>query len=664
MSTLFDQLNDQQIAAIKHPKGPALVVAGPGSGKTRVLTHRVAYLIEEFSVEQDRILTVTFTNKAAAEIKERVSHLLQGGNKIPSWSGTFHSIGSRILRRDGKNIGISQDFVIYDTSDQEAVVKGIIRDYGIDIKKIKPKAVLNAISGAKTELMSPQNYSETVAGYFPRTVAKVYFEYQTRLRKNNALDFDDLLVEVVRLYQENPQILAKYQQFFKHVLVDEYQDTNKAQYVMAKMLSDSHKNLYVVGDMSQAIYSFRGADYRNILNFQRDYADATIYNLEKNYRSTQNILDAAKGVIKNNFSHISLDLWTENGPGEKLTMHTALNERDEAEYVISKIREALVVGRNYKDIAILYRTNAQSRTFEEALIKNSVPYKIIGGFRFYARKEVKDAVSFLRVLYNPLDSVSWERIVNVPPRGVGKKALEELKTSGWDVAKIERKTKLAWSQWISLVSELSTLELLDLVLEKTGYLAWINDGSEEAKDRSENLMELRSVAGLFSDLGEFLENVSLIESANKPNAFDLDAVTLMTIHASKGLEFPVVFLVGMEEGLFPHSQSMFEASELEEERRLCYVALTRAKKQVYMTNTKCRLLFGNMQANMVSRFVGEIATDLVEFSGEVGEALGDVRGGGMGGFGGGNFGGGSGSSDKDISEFLDTLDYDRGDFSW
>ena len=675
MSTLFDQLNDQQISAVSHQKGPALVVAGPGSGKTRVLTHRIAYLIEACSVSQDQILTVTFTNKAAGEIKERVSHLLEG-NKKPSWSGTFHSISSRILRRDGKYIGIASDFVIYDSVDQLSLVKGIIRDYGIDPKKIKPQAVLNSISSAKTELVTSKEYAEIAAGYFPRTVAKVYSEYQTRLKKNNALDFDDLLMELVRLYKDNPQVLHKYQQFFQHILVDEYQDTNKAQYTIARMLSDSHKNLYVVGDMSQAIYSFRGADYRNILNFQKDYEGATIYNLEKNYRSTQNILDAAKSVIKNNSSHIPLDLWTENGTGEKIVVHTARSEKEEASYVVSKLEEALLKGYAYRDIAVLYRTNAQSRNMEEALIKSSIPYKIIGGFRFYARKEVKDAVSFLRVLYNPKDSVSWERIVNVPPRGIGKKGLEEIKSSDWDVNLIEKKTKIPWSELILKKTELNTLDLLDLMLEKTGYLAWLDDGSEEAKDRVENLKELRSVAGLFEDLAEFLENVSLIESADKPNSFDIDSVTLMTIHASKGLEFPVVFLVGMEEGLFPHSQSMFEESEIEEERRLCYVAITRAKAQVFLTNTKCRLLFGNIQSNMPSRFLAEIGDALVEFSGDFEDSNGlggsAEMGSGFAGKGGkGNrskiFGGKGADLDSysaEIAGFLDDLDYDRSDFSW
>ncbi|MBD3365813.1 AAA family ATPase [candidate division WWE3 bacterium] len=646
MLTLFDQLNPQQKAAVEHQNGPALVVAGPGSGKTRVLTHRVAYLIHTKNIPQQNILAVTFTNKAAGEIKERVGHLLDTFSGKLSWSGTFHSISSRILRRDGKHLGIPNDFVIYDTYDQRALVKTIIKDFGIDSKKIRPKAVLYAISGAKTELVTPLEYSGYAKGYFQRTAAKIYHEYQKRLRKNKALDFDDLLMETVRLFVEHPQVLAKYQNFFQHVLVDEYQDTNKAQYSITKLLAKKHRNLYVVGDMAQAIYSFRGADYRNILNFQSDYKDAQVYNLEENYRSTQNILDAAKHVINNNSSHIPLDLHTQNGQGEKLTVYTAYNEKAEADFVVDKILDAVSEGASYKDIAVLYRTNAQSRNLEEAFIKSSIPYKIIGGFRFYARKEIKDAISYLRVLYNPKDAVSWERIINTPTRGIGKVTLGKIKDSGWDLELIEEKSKLPWQKWIAAAAQgATTLELLDLVLEKSGYLEWLDDGSEENKERLENLRELRSVAGLFEDLGEFLENVSLIESADRPDAHSLDAVTLMTIHASKGLEFPLIFMVGMEEGLFPHSQSIGEVAELEEERRLCYVAITRAKEKVFMTNTKSRVYFGSVQANQPSRFIGEIDEGLLVFEGSSGTRR-FLR------------------KQSSVGEFLDELDYDRGDFNW
>lgn len=645
MLTLFDELNSQQKAAVAHEEGPALVVAGPGSGKTRVLTYRIAYLINAEGVSQQNILAVTFTNKAAGEVKERVGQLLDSFSGKLSWSGTFHSIAARILRKDGKYIGIPHDFVIYDTTDQLSLTKAITKDFGIDSKKIKPKAVLNAISSAKTELVTPDGYADFAKGYFQRTVSKIYFEYQKRLRKNKALDFDDLLMELVRLLVENDEVLSKYQNFFQHVLVDEYQDTNKAQYSITKLLAKKHRNLYVVGDMAQAIYSFRGADYRNILNFQKDYEDASIYNLEKNYRSTQNILDAAKHVIKNNSSHIPLDLHTDKDGGDKLTVYTAYDEKSEADYVIDCILEEVAKGRAYKDIAVLYRTNAQSRNFEEALIKASIPYKIIGGFRFYARREVKDAISFLRVLYNPKDTVSWERIINVPPRGIGKVTLSHIKEDGWDLNSIEQQSKLPWKKWIGQADKLTTLELLDLVLDKTGYLEWLDDGSEENKERLESLAELRSVAALFEDLGEFLENVSLIESADRPNAHELDAITLMTIHASKGLEFPVIFMVGMEEGLFPHSQSMFEVQGLEEERRLCYVAITRAKEKVFLTNTQSRFYFGSVQNNQPSRFIAEIDEKLLEFKGNKSTKRFLKK-------------------QSSVSDFLDDLEYDRANFSW
>ena len=645
MFTLFDELNPQQEEAVKHKDGPALVVAGPGSGKTRVLTYRIAHLIHNEDVSQQNILAVTFTNKAAGEIKERVDKLLDTFSGKLSWSGTFHSISSRILRRDGKHAGIPRDFVIYDTYDQRSLVRAIIKDFGINSKKIKPRAVLNAISGAKTELISTVEYSDIASGYFQRTSAKIYREYQRRLRKNKALDFDDLLMETVKLFVEHPAVLEKYQGYFQYILVDEYQDTNKAQYTITKLLSKSHKNIYVVGDMAQAIYSFRGADYRNILNFQKDYSKAKVYNLEKNYRSTQNILDAAKNVINNNSTHIPLDLHTDKDGGDKLTIYTARDEKMEAHYVIDRILEERSAGRPYKDIAVLYRTNAQSRNLEEALIKNSIPYKIIGGFRFYARKEIKDAISYLRVLYNPKDTVSWERIINTPRRGIGKKTLADIKKTGWDLDYVEKKSKLPWSSWIAQVDSLSTLELLDLVLKRSGYLDWLDDGSEENKERLENLKELRSVAALFDDLGEFLENVSLIESADRPNAFDMEAVTLMTIHASKGLEFPLIFMVGMEEGLFPHSQSMFDVNELEEERRLCYVAIKKKKNKVYMTNTRSRFYFGSRQTNQPSRFISEINEELLEFLGD--KATRDYV-----------------KKQSSVDDFLDDMEQDRKNFSW
>ena len=616
-------------------------MAGPGSGKTRVLTHRIAYLIRELDVHETNILCVTFTNKAAKEIQHRIKHIVQA-TKALTWSGTFHSICSRILRKDGFNLEIPNTFVIYDTDDQVEIIKGIMKDFGIDSKKTNPKAVLGTISNAKSELVKPNDYERYAQGLFQKTVAKIYPEYQKRLRKNAALDFDDLIVETVNLFEQLPQILDKYQTLFAYILIDEYQDTNKAQYMLTKLLAKKHKNLYVVGDMSQAIYSFRGADYRNILNFEKDYPEAKIFNLEQNYRSTQVILDAAKNVIKNNSSHIALDLWTENGAGETITIYTGQNERDEARFVTDAIVEALTDGKDYKDIALLYRTNAQSRNFEEYLIKQNIPYRIVGGLRFYSRKEVKDMLAYLKVLHNPKDTVSWERIINVPPRGIGQKAMEKIKEADWDIQTVQSKTGLPFVNWMAKKEEASTLELLDEILLLTRYVEWLKTGGEENIPRIENIKELRTVATQFTQLEEFLENVALIESSDKPSNDNLNVVTLMTIHAAKGLEFPVVFLAGMEEGLFPHTQSLMDKGELEEERRLCYVAITRAMQKVIITNATSRMYFGNLQSNMPSRFLAEIPQKLIEQKGYSRPKF----------------------TSKGTDDFLDSVEYDRKNFSW
>ncbi len=640
-SSMLADLNPEQIKAVKHAEGPALVVAGPGSGKTRVLTHRVAHLIQELKIPELNILCVTFTNKASGEIKSRVSSLLAGKAELP-WSGTFHSICARILRKDGYLIGIPPSYVIFDTDDQESLIKGIIKDFGIDPKKFHPKAVAETISSAKSELISPSSYESYAQGYFQKSVAKIYPEYQKRLRNINAVDFDDLLAETVNLFQQVPEQLTKYQNIFKYILVDEYQDTNRVQYVLTKLLSQARRNLFVVGDMSQAIYGFRGADFRNILNFQNDYPDAKIYNLEQNYRSTQNILDAAKKLIKNNSTYIPIDLWTENGEGEKLTLFTGTSDTEEAGFVVDEISSLVNNGVPYKNLAVLYRTNAQSRNIEEFLIRNGIPYKIYGGQRFYARKEIKDIVAFLRVVHNPKDCVSWERIINVPPRGLGQKAVEKLKQDDWDLNEIESKISLPVQEWISKHNALSTLELMDKILEDTGYMDYLNDGSEEGLDRMENIQELKSVASQFVNLEEFLENVALIESSSKPNRDTYNAVNLMTIHASKGLEFPYVFMIGMEEGLFPHTQSLGELMELEEERRLCYVAVTRAMNKLYLTNAKSRLYFGKMQSNLPSRFLSEMPVGLFEFKGSKFIP----------------------KPSHNEDSFLDDLEFDRSNFKW
>jgi DNA helicase II / ATP-dependent DNA helicase PcrA len=642
---VLDSLNPQQIAAVKHLHGPALVVAGPGSGKTRVLTHRVAYILENTPSSEFNVLCVTFTNKAAGEINSRVKSLV-GSVKLP-WGGTFHSICSKILRRDGRALGLPPSFVIYDTADQASLIKEIMRDFGIDIKKFNPKAVLGTISSAKSELVSSGEYEGFAQGYFQKTVAKIYPEYQKRLRRNNALDFDDLLVETINLFKTSEDTLKKYQSLFHYTLVDEYQDTNRAQYILTKYFSDATGNLFVVGDMSQSIYSFRGADYRNILNFQKDYPEAVVYNLEQNYRSTQNILDAATNVIKNNTTHIPLELWTSNGAGEKILLFRGNSEKDEASFVVSKISDFIAGGGSYNDIGVLYRTNAQSRNIEEFLIKSNIPYKIVGGLRFYARKEVKDVIGYLRIVHNPEDSVSWERVINVPARGIGQKSVETLRETGWNIEAVEAKSNLPVSKWLEKSKELSTLELMEMIIEDTGYVRWLEEKKEENIDRIENIQELKSVASQFIDLGDFLENVSLIESSNKANPDSVEAVTLLTVHSSKGLEFPVVFIIGMEEGLFPHTNSMGDAQELEEERRLCYVAITRAMEKVFLTHANSRLYFGNIQVNLPSRFLGEIPDDLMVSEGQTGfkplRGRGPARG---------------------NDDFLDDMEFSRSSFSW
>lgn len=623
--------------------GPALVVAGPGSGKTRVLTHRIAYLIKHHHVDQSNILCVTFTNKAAGEIQSRITQLLGKGSKL-SWSGTFHSICARILRKKGFYIGIPFSYVIYDRDDSVSLIKNIIKDFDIDKKKIKPHAILAMISGAKAELIGPEEYRKYARGYFQNKAADIYFEYQKRLKKSQALDFDDLLFETVKLLRQEPEILELYQKQFQYILVDEYQDTNKAQYVLTRLWGGAQKNIYVVGDMSQAIYAFRGADYRNILNFETDYPQCTIYNLERNYRSTQNILDAAKKIIGNNSSHIHLDLWTENGAGQRIVNYTGATEYEEAQYVADKIVEKHKQGYEFNDIAVLYRTNAQSRNLEEHFIKNNIPYKIVGGTRFYSRREVKDIIAYLRVVHNPKDAISWQRIINVPRRGMGQKSVEALNETGWDLDEIENSAKLSIKKWLDSKEELSTMELMDLIIEDVDYLNWLDDGTDEGKMRVENIKELRSVARQFVKIEEFLENVALIESSNKANPEQYNAVTLMTAHASKGLEFSIVFIIGMEEGLFPHMNSLMERDELEEERRLCYVAITRAREEVYLTRAYNRLYFGSRQSNMPSRFLLEIPEELL------------VNIGYQNNFSGGN--------SRELDDFLDDQELKRRNFSW
>lgn len=596
---LLQNLNDIQREAVEACEGPVLILAGAGSGKTRVLTHKAAYLIEEKHLHPQSILAITFTNKAAAEMKERILHLIRGA--APTM-GTFHSICAKILRIEGEAIGIPRSFVIYDDADQKEIVRQCLKDLNIPLNKISPSAVLATISNAKNELISEEEYPQYARGFFQENVAKVYLRYQRYLDEQGALDFDDLMTKTIKLFTTVDPILQKYQDRYHYVLVDEYQDTNHAQYMITKLLAQKWHNITVVGDASQSIYSFRGADYRNIVNFERDYPDAKIFNLEENYRSTQNILDAAFNVISKNASHPILKLWTRKEGGEKVFLHEAHDEDQEAKFIIDKINNLILQNKSYNlnSFAILYRTNAQSRSLEEAFLRASIPYTLVGGIRFYERKEIKDVLAYLRLMNNPLDLVSLQRA-----NKIGKRRL----------ANFEEAAKEMRGQ------ELKTIEILDRVLSATEYFSYLDDGSEESLMRIENVKELRSVAQEFPVLYDFLENVALVEQdtyategRKMKTTEKQEAVTLMTLHAAKGLEFPVVFMVGMEEGIFPHSRSLLDPQQLEEERRLCYVGITRAQELLFLTYTQNRLIYGARANAMLSRFVLDIPQELMELT--------------------------------------------------
>lgn len=623
---LLKELNQEQKDVVLHDSGPAMIIAGPGSGKTRALTHKIAYLIKDKGLSSDQILAVTFTNKAAKEMKERVEVLLKdSGYVAPSWIGTFHSICVRILRVEGSALELDRDFVIYDTDDSLKIVKEVMDEIGDSMNDLAPKSVLSSISRAKSELIDPKEYARQSGGnYFFDRVSKIYPKYQERLKDNHALDFDDIIFAVVKLFHDNPNVLEKYQNKFLQVLVDEYQDTNRVQYSLVKMIAKKHRNLTVVGDVSQSIYSWRGADYRNMLQFEKDYPGAKVYKLAKNYRSTKNILEAAKTLIENNSTHISIDLYTDNTVGEKIALYEAEHEKAEAGYVSDIISMNLVTASAnspeylektyYSDCAVLYRTNAQSRAIEEAFISNGIPYRIIGGVKFYDRREIKDVIAYLRVFQNPRDTVSWDRCINTPARGIGKKSMDKIRESHYDIPLIEELTKIKWSEYIDAASEKAPISLLDSVLKDFGYLEYLNDGTEESISRIENIKELRTVAAQFLTLPEFLENVALVEASNRAADTVTDAVTLMTLHSAKGLEFDHVFIVGMEEGIFPHSRALTDPKELEEERRLCYVGITRAKETLYLTYTRRRTLFGQSGTSIVSRFIAELPEDILKFS--------------------------------------------------
>lgn len=595
MNDILAQLNPAQQQAVSFGEGPLLILAGAGSGKTKALTHRAAYLIKEKLIAPDNILLLTFTNKAASEMKKRIKTLI---SENPPLAGTFHSFCARILRLEGQHIGLGSNFVIYDDQDQIETIKLAMTNLAISPTEIKPRAVRSTISGAKNELISSIEYPQYARGFFQENASRIYISYQQMLKKFNALDFDDLLLETVKLFQKNKDVLTKYQNRFRYVLVDEYQDTNQAQYILTKALSAKWQNLTVVGDASQSIYSWRGANYRNLMSLKKDFKKLKIINLEQNYRSTQTILDAANKVIGKNRNHPILNLWTDNQKGEKIKIIETETETKEALFIAGKILELRSQNTPLSEIAVLYRTNAQSRVIEEAFIHNSIAYNLVGGVRFYERREIKDCLAYLRLIANPKDMISYKRIL-----GLGKRRLAKfLKFAD----ELEEKEKL---------DKLTSLQILDQVIEKANYLDLYDKKDEQDAKRLENIKELRSVASQFEKLDVFLENVSLVQQDTnlpKKNKDSKETVTLMTMHAAKGTEFPVVFIIGMEEGLFPHSQSMFDSESIEEERRLCYVGLTRAMKKLYLTFCLSRLYFGQRNNNPKSRFLDEIPKNLVE----------------------------------------------------
>jgi DNA helicase-2/ATP-dependent DNA helicase PcrA len=599
---LLEDLNRPQQQAVQHKNGPALVFAGAGSGKTRTLIYRAAYLILTRNVDPKRLLLVTFTNKAAHEMKNRLNQLIaKSSNQATTTpqASTFHSWCAKTLRKESHHLNLPPHYTIYDDQDQVKTIKIVLKKLDLSEKKFHPRAVLSTISEAKNELIGYLEYPQYAHTPWQKTVADIYLLYQKRLNVYHALDFDDLLLQTVQLFKKFPKVVTKYNNQYQHVLVDEYQDTNQAQYVLTRILSKKWNNLFVVGDCSQSIYSWRGADFRNILKLKSDFPNLATYLLEQNYRSKANILQAAYGVINKNTTHPILNLWTEQNKGEKISLISTLNEKKEAEQVVQKI--VSILGQQPKlqlsDIAVLYRTNAQSRTIEEAFLRHGLPYALIGGTRFYDRKEIKDCLAYLRLLANPNDGLALERATKI-----GKRRLQKFQT---------------WAERTN-VKETNTVDLMDQFLKETKYLEKYDKKDAQDMARIENIKELRSVAVELPNLHQFLENVALVEQESMPDkkiksGSKKMAVNLMTLHAAKGLEFKVVFMVGMEEGLFPHSRSLIDKHELEEERRLCYVGITRAKSKLLMTFCQQRLFFGSNMYNTVSRFINDLPTDLVEY---------------------------------------------------
>ncbi|KEP26925.1 MULTISPECIES: DNA helicase PcrA [Bacillus] len=639
---LLEGLNDAQKEAVKATDGPLLLMAGAGSGKTRVLTHRIAYLMAEKHVAPWNILAITFTNKAAREMRERVQAIL-GPGADDIWISTFHSMCVRILRRDIDRIGVNRNFSILDTSDQLSVIKNILKERNIDPKKFDPRSILGSISSAKNELIDAEEYAKTAGDFYDQVVSDVYTDYQKRLLKNQSLDFDDLIMMTIRLFERIPEVLEHYQRKFQYIHVDEYQDTNRAQYMLVKLLAQRFQNICVVGDSDQSIYRWRGADITNILSFEKDYPSSEVILLEQNYRSTKRILHAANTVIQNNANRKPKNLWTENDEGAKIAYYRADNEFGEGQFVAGKIHQLHQSGkRKLSDFAILYRTNAQSRVIEETLLKSNIQYNIVGGTKFYDRKEIKDILAYLRLVANPDDDISFTRIVNVPKRGIGATSVEKIAAYAEmndlsmfealgqvDFIGLSARAANALDEFKQLIDQmtnmqeyLSVTELTEEILEKTGYREALKvEKTIEAQSRLENIDEFLSVTKNFEEQNEdkslvtFLTDLALVADIDKLDENeeeDQDAVILMTLHAAKGLEFPVVFLMGMEEGVFPHSRSLMEDAEMEEERRLAYVGITRAEEELYLSSAKMRTLFGRTNMNLESRFIREIPADLLD----------------------------------------------------
>lgn len=622
MNDLLNKLNKEQIEAVKQIEGPVLVMAGAGSGKTKVLTTRIAYLISE-GINDYNILAITFTNKAAKEMRDRVNLIVKD---VKSFIGTFHSLGLRIIRENNEYFNLPNNFTIVDSDDTTVVIKKILKDMNLDPKQYNPSYIRNRISFIKNQMLSDTELDKLFNTPMDKTIVEIYHKYNQKLIESASVDFDDLLLLPVRLFTKHPEILEHYQDRFKYILIDEYQDTNPVQYKLSILLANKYKNIFVVGDMNQSIYAFRQADYRNIINFEQDFKNAKVIKLEHNYRSTNTILEAANEVIKNNKERKDLRLYSDKGEGVKIKYLRSYDEKHEISLIIDEINDLIIKGYNYCDIALLYRTNAQSRAIEEVFLNKGMPYKVFGSYYFYNRKEIKDLISYLRLIYNPQDEISLRRIINVPKRGIGDSSLSELEQRARDnnitmfealSSKKELEFKSLIEDLIKRSERLSLTELIDEVLDKTGIKKELESSKAiEDETRLEYLMEFKSITASFEErtgsvnLGDFLEEVSLISDISN-HTEDGNAVTLMTLHSAKGLEFPVVFLVGMEEGIFPHNMSLME-DNLEEERRLCYVGITRAKDRLYITNAKRRMLYGKDNMNMPSRFIAEINPNLLE----------------------------------------------------